>query len=37
MPTRTTPRHKNDRWLDALLLGMVLVSIIGLIYSFVHH
>jgi hypothetical protein len=36
MPPQPTPRNKNDRWADALFLGMVLVSVIGLMYTFIH-
>jgi hypothetical protein len=37
MPRQTAAHHKNDRWVDALLVSMVLVSVIGLLYSFLHH
>ncbi len=37
MPPQPTSRKTNGRWVDALLLGMVLVSVVGLIYTLMHH
>jgi hypothetical protein len=32
----TNPRGHKGRWLDALFLCMILISIIGLTYSVIH-
>jgi len=34
-PLNLTPR--NGRWVDAVLLGMVLISVVGLVYRFLHN